>query len=931
MQNDKKMGKRIFKLFVIVLVIIELFIVVYSVFFDTEKNKKTSKTSFFTEADIVWVDSTLKNMSLDEKLSQIILLKLNNVNIKYKNNLDSLIRKHNISGLKFSNTKIIDQLILSNFCRSISKYPVFIASEGSLINLQDFNLPFGLILNSIKDTVFVNNYLKQFAEILSYENVNIDFSNTIETIDSTNFSFKLFSDNWAKNKKQAETYSDLLHNKKIISSIDYSNSLFFSKDTAAVDTIIYQNNYLQLNNFMAIKTSEKFANDIVASTEKLNLKLFLKKYYTFKGLIFSSIKDSINKHTIKKLFNAGTDIFIVKNDISKFKKVFFQLLSKGEVTENKLDEKVRKILLAKSSLGLHKEKLQSAEHSLQKIYTKKNKLMSWKINKESVTLVKNNGNILPFKDLLNKKAHLLIIGNSKLPFLHKYLNYYLDVSKSNLRNKNLDIKKYRNYKTIILAIDSVNYDFFNDTTFIKKLKKLKKHKRVILLNFSNPFIISKLDFVSTVLQLYNSNSVTQKTVAQVIAGSVKPKGKLAISNLNIKKANKSFTKINRLKYTIPELAGFDEDKLKTIDTIIDWAIINGAMPGCQILAAKNGKVFYYKSFGYKTYRQRQKVKNSYLFDLASITKVAATTLASMKLYEVDSINLQDSIKYYLEDTINCTVKNHKLLDFYIHQTGLPADMPILPYISYQDSVTKRYDKFYSKQKDSIHTIKVADDYYFDKNYLDTIVKSLYNIEIDTTKKYVYSDINFNIIYDVIKRKMKKPFTKYLETYFYKPLQLRTMGYMPFKKFGKQQTMPTQKDRYWRKQLLYGTVHDQSAAIYGGVAGNAGLFSNANDLAILFQMLLNGGSYGGKKLLEKETIEYFTTTQENSRRAIGFARKKGGSFGHTGFTGCVVWANPRTNFIYIFLSNSIHPKATNKRLRRYKIREKVYNTILNAQK
>ena len=922
------MSKKVFNTFFYILIILEFFIIVYAIFFDTSKSINKNNTSPFSETDIVWADSTLQNMSIEEKISQLICFELNNVNFNIKNDLDSLILKHNIGGLKFVNTNVAEQLILSNFSRSISKYPIFIASEGSLINQKDFNFPIGIILSSIKDTVFVNNYIKHFAEILSYENINIDFSNSTATIDTIDFSFKNFSKNWNRNKYLGEKYRNLLHSKKIISSIDYSNDLFFYEDTVAVDTLIEQNNFLPLEKYMAIRISNKFAKKIIKNNKKLKLNIFLEKYYNYKALIFSEISDSINKKAINKLFNTGTDIFIVNKDIIKLKEIFFSLLNEGKISEQDINIKVRKILLAKSSLKLHKVRFQSAEQSLQKIYTKKNKLLSWKINYSSVTLIKNRGNIIPFKNLLNKKAHLLIIGNSNLQYLHKYLNYYLDVSKSNIENKDFNIKKYKKYRTIILAIDNVNYNYFNDTVFIKKIKQLRKNRNIVLLNFSNPFIINKLEFVPTIIQLYNNNSITQKVAAQVIAGAMEPKGKfpLYIS----KKRNKSFYKIDRLKYTIPELSGFDSEKLKSIDTIIDWAIVNGAMPGCMILAAKNKKVFYYKSFGYKTYQQRNKVKNNFLFDLASITKVAATTLASMKLYEIDSINLQDSIKYYIEDTINCTVKNHKLIDFYIHKTGLPPDMPILPYISYRDSVTKRYDKFYSKIKDSIHTIKVADNYFFDKNYHDTIVKSLYNLEIDIEKRYKYSDVNFNIIFDIINRKIKTSFVKYLNTNFYKPLQLRTMGYLPFKKFGENQTMPTQKDRYWRKQLLHGTVHDESAAIYGGVAGNAGLFSNANDLAILFQMLLNGGSYAGEKILSKETVEYFTAIQENSRRAIGFSRKRGGYFGHTGFTGCVVWANPRTNVIYIFLSNSIHPRATNKKLRRYKIREKVFNTIINAQ-
>ncbi|MBN1251281.1 MAG: serine hydrolase [Bacteroidales bacterium] len=924
------MKVNLFKFIIGFLVLIEFSIIIYSIFFDVKKFEPDIKTGFFEQEDYAWVDSTIIKMSIEKKISQTIILEINNATIDIKDDLDTIISKNKISGLKYSNTDVGVQLILSNYCQAISEIPIFIGSEGSLINKPDFNFPIGLILNSIKDSVFIDNYLNHFAEILSLESVNIDFSNSIELADSKHFTFSVFSDKKERSDKISEKFRNLLHKKKIISSLNYSNQLFFNTDSIAVDTLAHINSNFPLDKYMAIHISDSFAEGITKKASIFNLKMFLQKYYNFKGLIISSLNDSINRENVKNLFNNGVDIFVIKSDFEKLKNIYIDLIDKGEITEKELDLKVKKILLAKSSLGLTKPKLQSAEISLTKIFDKNRKLISWNINQASVTLVKNEKNIVPLNDLLNKRTHLLIFGNSKLPVLNEYLNYYLDVSKSNLSVNKFNENNFRNYNTIIIAIDNISKEYFKDSIFVKKLKAINKSKNVILLNFSNPFIISDLDFIPTIIQLYNNNDITQKVTAQIIAGAIKPTGVLPLDIKINKSERKAFFSIKRLKYTIPEAAGFNSENLKVIDSIVNSAIFSNVMPGCQILAAKNGKVFYYKSFGYQTYSKNIKIENNTLFDLASITKVAATTLASMKLFELNSINFQDSIKYYIEDTINCTIKNHKLIEFYIHQTGLNSDMPILPYIAYTDSVTKRYDKYYSKIKDSIHTIKVADDYYFDKNYLDTIVQSLYMQEWDTTKKYVYSDMNFNIIYDIIKRKIDKPFENYLIKNFYNPMQIRTMGYLPLRKFNKNQIAPTQNDKFWRKQVLQGMPHDESAAIYGGIAGNAGLFSDANDLAVLFQMLLNGGDYGGRKILKQETIDFFTNTYENSHRGIGFNRKKGGLFGHSGFTGCVVWANPKTNFIFIFLSNSIHPKSTNKKLRKFKIREKVYQAILNSE-
>jgi CubicO group peptidase (beta-lactamase class C family) len=283
----------------------------------------------------------------------------------------------------------------------------------------------------------------------------------------------------------------------------------------------------------------------------------------------------------------------------------------------------------------------------------------------------------------------------------------------------------------------------------------------------------------------------------------------------------------------------------------------------------------------------------------------------------------------LADT-NISLKNHRLYEFYVHKSGLQANMPILQYINYRDTVINSPKRYFSENKDSLHHIQVAEHFYLRDDLHDSIINSLYNMEFDTLKNYKYSDINFNILFTVIQRKINQPFDIFLKKHFYLPLGLQTMCFLPIRYFDKNRVLPTSNDKYWRKQVILGYPHDESAALFGGIAGNAGLFSNANDLAILFQMLINGGKYAGKRYLKAETIEMFTAPQKDSPRGLGFNRKQGGYFGHSGFTGCSVWANPVTGFVFVFLSNSIYPDVKNKKLRHYKIREKVFSSLLAAE-
>ncbi len=905
------MPKKLFTGFIIFLILLELTLLVHALFFYQKSAGGLNKNQFLN-VQSAWADTLIKNMNINEKAAQLLMIEIHEAQIDKKSDLQKFIKKLNPGGIIFQKTDINTQILLSNTARSAANTPLIIASKGSIINRADFNFPTGMFLNAAKDSLFIEKYIAAFAEILSFASVNIDFSTQLNEYKPGANPEDFFSDDKNINLKIALKRNTQLKNNKIISCINNfnANALFPSK----TDSVFYKALQKKLAVFHALHINNAEIND--------SLKQFLEKKYAFKGLVFSNWDTGMSDSLLAKSIKAGINIFFVKNHPEKFIKQIKRLLKKGFLTESELNTGLRKILLAKTWFGLNKPAFRSAEYNLQHIFTNEHKKLSWQIYENTLTLVKNKHRVLPFKNFAMMKVLFYSTNKNNFSILQQSLKYYFNFRTTN----SLNIKAY--FSHLIVAIHPADSLLLKDSTFIKQLKKIARKKKLIILNFASPLFCNTFDFAHAIIQLYDLHPFSQSISAQIISGAITPKGKLPVK-LNGNENNTTFKAIARLQYTIPEIAGFDSYLIKKIDTIIEQAELLGVAPGFQIMAVKNGKVFFYKSYGYHTYMQHQKVNNFDLFDLASITKVAATTLASMKLYEWDSISPDDSLKYYLTDT-NVALKNHRLHEFYVHKSGLQANMPVLQYINYRDTSINKPKRYFSEKNDSLHHIQIADNFYLRDDLHDSIINSLYNMEFDSLKSYKYSDVNFNILFAVIQQKINEPFDVFLKKHFYLPLGLQTMSFLPLRHFNKNRILPTSNDKYWRKQIILGYPHDESAALLGGIAGNAGLFSDANDLAILFQMLINGGKYAGKRYLKAETIELFTKAQKDSPRGLGFNRKQGGYFGHSGFTGCTVWANPVSGFIFVFLSNSIYPDVKNKKLRYYKIREKVFNSLIAAE-
>jgi len=433
----------------------------------------------------------------------------------------------------------------------------------------------------------------------------------------------------------------------------------------------------------------------------------------------------------------------------------------------------------------------------------------------------------------------------------------------------------------------------------------------------------------------------------MLLGKMNYMGKLPVTVCdNFKFGTGVLTTPLSLPTVVPDVVGLDVTKLNKIDSIANSAIANGATPGCVVLVAKDGKIAYQKAFGYFNYDKTEPVTISSVYDLASVTKIAATTLALMKLYEEGKFNINKTLGDYLPLVKGTNKEKLTIKDILLHQAGL------VPYIDFYketiDSTTGIPNpNYYTHKPNDSTNIRVADNLFLRNNYRDTMYKRIVQSPLTESGEYVYSDNDFIFLQKIVEAITKKPLDEYVKETFYIPLGLTTIGFKPRDYLPLDQIAPTEQEKQFRMQLIRGDVHDPGAAMFGGVSGHAGVFSDAYDMAVIMQMLLNGGTFNGVKYLDKKTITLFTSYQSSvSRRGYGFDKPEKDNesrtepypcesaspltFGHTGFTGTCVWADPKYDLIYIFLSNRITPEGgANKKLLKMNTRPQIQEAIYKA--
>lgn len=732
----------------------------------------------------------------------------------------------------------------------------------------------------------------------------------------------------------------------------------------------------------------------------------LKKDLGFRGLIFT---DALNMRGVSQFYKpgdvdlkallAGNDVLLFSEKVPVAIKKIKQAVRRGIISMEEIDKRVKKILRAKFWVGLYgKNGRKEIEEirgdnfpsiNLNNIYEDLNtnyaKFLQQELYEKALTVVQNQDDLIPFKIIDTNTFASVSIGLSHLikgeldgiNEFQKMLSLYAPFDHFSISEKALEqtyndlLNEVFPYKTVVVSIHKMNNSSSRGYGISKKakdfIKQISKKTKTILVVFGNPYSLKYFEDNKWLVCAYEDNEVTQKVVPQLLFGAISANGKLPVSASSKFKEGVGLTteSLKRLIYSFPESVGMNSKTLLNIDTIVLKAIADSAMPGCQVLIAKDGNVIFNKSYGYLTYKKQQLVTNQTIYDVASVTKVAGTLQAIMFLKEQGLLDLDAKASEYLSELKTTNKKDLLIRDIMSHQAGL------VPYIEYWkrtiDSSGMLSDSFYSNIKSEkfpnlvVHRINAGialsdgvlpgvnkGALYSISSMEDTIWQ--WTIDSDMIKKkkkkhkygYKYSDLGFYIMKRIAEKLLNQSIEEFLDQNFYTPLSLNTLNYQPQNKFEIKKIAPTEYDTNFRKTLICGTVHDPGAAMVGGVAGHAGIFSNANALSILMQMNLQHGYYGGLRYFKSETIPEFTTKQfDNNRRGLGWDKPdpdghgptsnyaSANTFGHSGFTGTCVWVDPDCQLVYVFLSNRVYPNAYNTKLITKNIRTRIHDVIYRA--
>lgn len=553
-------------------------------------------------------------------------------------------------------------------------------------------------------------------------------------------------------------------------------------------------------------------------------------------------------------------------------------------------------------------------------------------------LLNNATNVIPFTKLAEKKIASINLGFKHQAAFDSLLNKYAQVTRiyaagDSATNALLDIEdNLKYYNTIVVALSNEQ----NSIKYLSLLSSLAQRKKLVLAYFGNGNQLGVFNHLAVPIAFCtDTTQIAATTVPQQLFGGIAFTQILQQSYSPIFLQGAGYkTQAIRLKYTVPEDANVNTQDLAEVDDIVAEAISAKAFPGAVVMAVKDGKVIFNKAYGYHTYNHQKPNQVTDIFDIASITKTTATTPAVMRLVENGKLNLDTNLGHYIAKARTLAINPVRVREAMLHQAGF------IPYIPFHDYV-KPTD--YRSDSSALYNTKVADGYYIRNDYFNEVMwPKMLNTPLQTRGKYAYSDISMYVMQDIVERLTETPLDKYTLDSFYRPLGMQTAGFLPRNRFAKERIIPTENDTYFRKTLLEGYVHDQGAALKGGVAGHAGLFASANDLAIFYQMLLNKGNYGAEQYFNPQTVTMFTSKQSNiSRRGLGFDRwdpdltKKYPSelasaqtFGHTGYTGTCVWVDPQRNLVYILLSNRVNPQVS-EQINRLGIRRRIQDVFNNA--
>ena len=943
-----------------------------------------------------WVDSIFNSLNDDEKIGQLFMVAAySNRDLKHTQEIDNLIEKHHIGGLIFFQGGPIRQAQLTNRFQQKSKVPLLISIDGEwgLAMRLDSTMKFPkqMTLGAIQDTSekLIYKMGEQIAEQCKALGMHVNLAPVADVNNNPKnpiISYRSFGENKYTVARKSLAFMKGMQDKGVLANAkhfpghgdtdsDSHKTLPVIKHTKKrLDSLeLYPFKHLIDNGLGSIMVAHLYMPELDPTPNRastLSPKIvtdLLKKELDFKGLVFT---DALNMKGVSAYYEpgkldvaallAGNDVLLFSEDVPKAIQEIKNAVASKAIKQSEIDDRCEKILYAKYWAGLTKVTPINTESLAAKLNTDEAKNTNVQLFENALTLLQNKNDIIPLKRLDTLKIASISIGakneNEFNTSIDRYsnfetLSYPIKMQQADIAKISEDCKPYN---LLIITIHDMNQrpqqNFGISTALNNLIDSLSTSHKIILNILGNPYCLSQFDAskkADGLLMSYEDHPLTKDLSGQLIFGGIPALGKLSVTASDDFPINSGIILKNRTRfnYTTPKALGMDESILAKIDSLALAAIKDSVFPGCQIFAVKDGQVFFQKSFGHHTYDATTPVQNADIYDLASITKIASSTASLMKMETDKLINSDSTLSTYLSDMVDTTAyKKIKLVEMLTHQAGFS---PWIPFYIRTTKYKEPLPEYYNKTKTEKYSERVAENLYAIPSLKDSIFQRILTKEISAVKKYKYSDLGYYFITEIIARLTQQPQNEYVDQSFYSPLGLGNIGYTPREKWELNRLVPTENDTYFRHQLIQGDVHDQGAAMVNGVCGHAGLFSNANDLAVMMQLFMQYGTYGGERYFSEAVGKKYTSSpyysSNKNRRGIGFDKPvRGGgsgptcskcasdkSFGHSGFTGTVTWADPENGLVYVFLSNRVYPDASNNKIISTGIRTRIQQLLYDA--
>jgi beta-N-acetylhexosaminidase len=941
-----------------------------------------------------WVDSVYHSLSPEERIAQLIIVRANDPGKNYFNNINKYIQEYNIGGVCFFRNHPQQQLTATRRWQDMAKTPLLVSIDaewGLGMRLDStIRFPFQMTLGAIRNNGLIYLMGQSIAMQCRRMGIHMNFAPVVD-INSNPANPVIGMRSFGQDREQVMlkglAYMQGLQENGIIATAKHFPGhgdtdtdshktlplIFHSRER--LDSVeLYPFRQLIKMGLEGIMIAHLYIPALEAETglastlSPLIVSGLLKDELGFEGLIVTDALDmkGVTKHhksgdiEVKALL-AGNDILLLPSDVPKAIRAIVKAVKDGIIGREIIDTRCRKVLRYKYRAGLAERKNPNIKGLISDLNAPTYQALNRELFKASATLLRNDDNLIPLQRPDTIRMACVIVNDegwidndfANTIALYGKADFFGLKTKTGQSETDRLLDELDPYNLVVTAIQGTNihpaddYGISSQTWhFIRELSKGKKH---ILNIFASPYALQSLgtaNLPDAIILSFQDSPLAAQAGAGLIFGGVPAEGKLPVDIGGLFVCGDGIeTEASRLEFVDADWLGIDEKMLRKADSIALSGIILKAYPGCQVIAAKDGKIFYHKTFGYHTYNNKMPVKHTDLYDLASLTKIAATTLSVMKLSEEGWMDIDRRLSYYLPYLRSTNKKDIIIRELMAHQSALRG---WIPYYRYTLDGQKPDLKIFTGNADEEHSIRVADGLYIRNDYAIAIIDSIRFSKLNNKQDYRYSDLGFYLLKEAIENITNIPFGNYTDKYFYSRMGLPNMGYNPLKTFGRERIVPTEYDSEFRQQLLWGDVHDQGAALLGGVSGHAGLFSNAFDMAAIMQMLLNGGIYGGIRYFDPGIVKEFTSMQfplSNNRRGIGFDKPlpeydedgpccksaSPSSFGHSGFTGTYAWADPENGLVYVFLSNRIHPDAGNNRIAEYNIRTNLHQVFYDALK